>query len=305
MVTKQISQKQEDGSVITLDIGAEAVNIETDSEHQFVTAAEKSAISSGSEAAQSASDKIGATGDTGGSTSAGTVMGKLNKIISDLATHISAWSSTRAGYIDNIKSDVAANKTTAAEIKANTDKIGAAEDTGGSTTAGSIFGKLNKLISDLATHMGRWTNTRAVYIDSINTYTATNNTASPTGTLSQKLSHVISLLGNKGAVKSAQRGLGTMSVTVTRTGTSSSSVTLNDLEIAISTVNPDKCIVILDGVAFINSSGDATPFVVNLTSTLLTVSASRTGNHEGTGIVGAEGVYLSTVQISWQVIEFY
>jgi hypothetical protein len=35
-------------------------------------------------------DNIGATGDTGGSTSAGTIMGKLNAIISKLSSGITA-----------------------------------------------------------------------------------------------------------------------------------------------------------------------------------------------------------------------
>ena len=105
--------------------------------------------------AQEIIDKVGDTGDTGGSSTDGTVFGKLNKIISDLASHISAWTSARAGHIDT--------------IKASTDKIGATGDTGGSSSAGTVFGKLNKIISDLATHMGRWTSTRAGYIDTINT----------------------------------------------------------------------------------------------------------------------------------------
>ena len=48
-------------------------------------------------------DNIGATGDTGGSSTAGTLFGKLNKIISDIATFVGNWTATRAGYIDNIK----------------------------------------------------------------------------------------------------------------------------------------------------------------------------------------------------------
>lgn len=75
-------------------------------------------------------------------------------------------------------------------------KIGSAGDTGGSATAGTAMGKLNKLISDLTTHMGRWTNTRAGYVDDIRSYTVTNNTASKTGVLSAKLAYVISLLEN-------------------------------------------------------------------------------------------------------------
>mgnify|MGYP005762843791 CR=1 FL=1 len=322
MVVKQIKQKQSDGEEIVLDIGAKAENIETDSDHQFVTAAEKEALSTGSEAAQSASekigstgdtgggtsagtvmaklnklisdlathtsrwtntragyidtintnaknsaDRIGSTGDTGGSSSAGTVMGKLNKIISDLASHAASWTSTRAGYIDTIKSDVAANKTNVSAIKTSTDKIGSTGDTGGSVTAGSIFGKLNKLVSDLTTHMSRWTSTRAEYIDAINNSTETNNTASASGTLSQKMSHLIDLVGNKGTVKSVQRGTAPPLLihgTVKRTGYEGSSsnptveyfaidrskdVTIIQNQIEISEVNPSKCVVIIDGVA--------------------------------------------------------
>ena len=89
-------------------------------------------------------------------------------------------------------------------------KIGETGNTGGSATAGSVFAKLNKLITDITTHMGRWTAARAGYIDTINSnaasaktasvnaqnYTATNNTASKTGILSQKGSYIISLLEN-------------------------------------------------------------------------------------------------------------
>ena len=72
-------------------------------------------------AAQGVSDKLGATGDTGGSASAGTVFGKLNKIISDLVTHMGRWTATRAGYIDTIKTDVEAAKADVAAIKATMD----------------------------------------------------------------------------------------------------------------------------------------------------------------------------------------
>ena len=108
-------------------------------------------------------------------------------------------------------------------------KIGETGNTGGSATAGSVFAKLNKLITDITTHMGRWTSARAGYIDTINSnaasaktaaanaqnYTATNNTASKTGILSQKGSYIISLLENaayglnalKTAVSSSNAGI--------------------------------------------------------------------------------------------------
>lgn len=43
MVTRQMKQKLEDGTEITVDIGAKAENVVTDSEHRFVSDAEKAA----------------------------------------------------------------------------------------------------------------------------------------------------------------------------------------------------------------------------------------------------------------------
>ncbi len=45
-------------------------------------------------------------------------------------------------------------------------KIGATNDTGGTASAGSVFAKLNKLLTD-------WTTTRAGYLDTINTNVGT------------------------------------------------------------------------------------------------------------------------------------
>lgn len=47
---------------------------------------------------------IGATGNTGGTTTAGTVMAKLNALLT-------SWTSTRAGYVDNIRSYTVTNNT--------------------------------------------------------------------------------------------------------------------------------------------------------------------------------------------------
>ena len=90
-------------------------------------------------------------------------------------------------------------------------KVGAANDTGGNQSSGTLMGKLNALLSGIATHVANWTAARAANLDaavssrqseanalarydSISTNTGPNNTASATGTLSQKLSHIISLL---------------------------------------------------------------------------------------------------------------
>lgn len=113
---------------------------------------------------------IGKKNDTGGSTSDGTVNGKLNAVISNTSASTSANASgtlsQKLSYIINTL-------------------IGSANATGGSSTAGTAMGKLNALLSS-------WTSTRAGYIDNIRSYTATNNNASSTGILSQKLSYLIS-----------------------------------------------------------------------------------------------------------------
>ena len=70
-------------------------------------------------------------------------------------------------------------------------KIGTATDTGGTASAGSIFAKINKLLTD-------WTSTRAGRIDSIYTNTETSTSSSSTGTLSQKLNYIKGLIGTSG-----------------------------------------------------------------------------------------------------------
>ena len=91
-------------------------------------------------------DNIGATGDTGGSSTAGTLFGKLNKIISDIASFVGNWTATRAGYIDTIKSNTDRLTSARATI---IDNIGATGNTGGSATAGTVMAKLNAIITKL------------------------------------------------------------------------------------------------------------------------------------------------------------
>ena len=79
-------------------------------------------------------------------------------------------------------------KTTADNINAN---IGTASDSGGTASAGSVFAKLNKLIAEFLNHVASWTAARAAKIDTIDSNTAINNTASKTGNLSQKMSDII------------------------------------------------------------------------------------------------------------------
>lgn len=150
---------------------------------------------------------IGATGNTDGSTTAGTIFGKLNKIIADLASHISSWTSTRAGYIDTIKANTDRLTSARATI---IDNIGATSNTGGTTSAGTVMAKLNALITN----------------------TTVNNTASKTGVLSAKLVYVISLLENStyglSAIKTALSSSGGMKLkSVTKTYTNPNAGSLN------------------------------------------------------------------------------
>lgn len=92
-------------------------------------------------------------------------------------------------------------------------KVGSTGNTGGTASAGTLFAKLNAIISSIASHVANWTAARAAKVDNLdatissrqseanalsryntlNTNTEVNNTASATGTLSQKLSHIINL----------------------------------------------------------------------------------------------------------------
>lgn len=89
--------------------------------------------------AQEIIDNIGDTEDTGGSSSTGTVFGKLNKIISDLASHISAWTSARAGYIDEVKANTEDIKTLLSSDDIFGRKFGSAIEIGyGSVNHGEV-----------------------------------------------------------------------------------------------------------------------------------------------------------------------
>lgn len=122
-------------------------------------------------------------------------------------------------------------------------KIGDTTNGGGSASAGTLMGKLNAVITSIASHVANWTAARAANLDAaissrqsetnaasryntLNSNTAVNNTASATGSLSQKLSHIISLLaGNtvkhkstKLAILSAAGGTATTVLNITGAG---------------------------------------------------------------------------------------
>ncbi len=109
-------------------------------------------------------DRMGATTDTGGTATTGTTMAKLNALLSN--------STTSNTNISALQTDV---------TKIINNLLGSTSDTGGSSTAGTALAKLNAIIN---------------FVDALETNTNTNNTASKTGVLSQKLSYIIdSLVG--------------------------------------------------------------------------------------------------------------
>lgn len=185
------------------------------------------------------------------------------------------------------------------------DRIGQPTDTA-SLTGQTLFA-LIKGIADKFSNV--WTDARAALINSIDTktttiqtYTATNNTASATGTLSQKSSAIYNIL-NAGGIAGTVRSVATGTTT-----TSNQTVT-----ITTPIVNPNKVIVIVNGTVSsawsysysISSTGGGngtnngridTPALYNINSTGVTLYTNRnvTINNTPTGIV-----------FSYQIIEFY
>lgn len=75
-----------------------------------------------------------------------------------------------------------------ATLDAVNTKVGATTDTGGTATAGSIFAKLNAIISSIASHVANWTAARAANLDAaISSRESEASAASRYNELSQKL----------------------------------------------------------------------------------------------------------------------
>lgn len=101
-------------------------------------------------------------------------------------------------------------------------RVGTTTDGGGNASSGTIFAKLNAIITSIAAHVANWTAARAANLDAavssrqsesnaasryntLNSNTGVNNTASATGTLSQKLSHIINLFASNTAKHKSTR----------------------------------------------------------------------------------------------------
>ena len=220
---------------------------------------------------------IGQTGNTGGSASAGTIMAKLNKLLTD-------WTSTRAGYIDKLAN------------------FGTTGETGGSTTSGTMMAKLNKLLGDwtttragyintINTNTSRLTTTRAGYIDKLANFGATGDTGGSTtaGTMMAKLNAILQKVITEGVgVKSVQRG------TFQETSTSQDSETA--ITVRLTTINPAKTFIILNGGLSAGYSGSSSAVRGYIGSVGTTNFVYKTGRASLTIINGF---------VSWQAVEFY
>ena len=228
---------------------------------------------------------------------------KIDNLDAKISTCAKAsdWTSTRAGLIDTINTNAAAAKTDAAEAKNNT----ATNNTGSKT--GILSQKLSYIIVNLleSTSYGlnaikTAINTVDGIVDSIKTYTATNNSASKTGVLSQKLSYIIA-----GLLENSTYGLNAIKTAINTISTNTSngsirkiirgtfSFTATSQAISISLTNYNKAVVILNGNTIGTSGNIQDIYVGGLTNTTLTLK-TMTSIGEDRASYG-----------SYQIIEYY
>lgn len=162
--------------------------------------------------------------------------------------------------------------------------FGTANASGGTSSAGSLMAKVNKLLTD-------WTTTRAGYIDTIKNAVTANSTASKTGSLSQKDAYIISLLENSTYGLSALKSSGGAAVKSVQRGIASSSKS-----ITISAINISKSILLTsgDGISVDGDYGITSHSYGYIQSS--TAIIIQCGQMNKTG-----GIF----QVFWQVIEFY
>lgn len=166
-------------------------------------------------------------------------------------------------------------------------KLGETNNNGGSASAGSIFAKLNAIISSIATHVASWTAARAAKMDNLDVKVSTMETetqaaARYSALLNKVTEAVAAATNNRSAVKSIQRGI----LPATEALDDSFTVT-------IAAVDPAKCVVMFDNRVFSHSNPVYGPAFVSLTSTALTVRRPLAGG------------LTSYVQCMWQIIEYY
>lgn len=180
---------------------------------------------------------LGQPGDTGGSTTAGSVTAKLNQLLAEAA---------REGTLDELSSAMSG-------VVAN---LGQTGDTGGSATAGSVMGKINALLNRLTT-------SRASKLDNIGS-TGDVSASTTTGTVMGKLNQILSSMGSMGSpVKRVLRG----SVYFTEDD--------DGKVISIDNVNVNKSVVLLSASGSLSNRDEMWERSVGagyeLTSTTLTI----------------------------------
>lgn len=135
------------------------------------------------ESVQDIITKTGATTDPVGSTSTGSLMAKLNKIISDVGTHMNRWTSARAEKIDNIGASgdgASATGTTLFSVLKQVVSLVGTDNSASNT--GKLSQKLSYIIGNMATSSkalssDTWTSTKAGYLDASISSRAPSSTA--------------------------------------------------------------------------------------------------------------------------------
>lgn len=196
--------------------------------------------------------QIGQTDDTGASTTAGTVNGKLNQVqnlIADLD-----------GDVGDFQS-IAAKEAT---VNALDDKIGETTDTGGSSAAGTVMGKLNKIIID-----GAQQSTLSVVSTRMGATTDTGASVTA-GTVMAKLNYIIDNL-TTGQTRQLKLASGTASLSGTSTDllniTGSGELRAANFYTSTSTSRSLYLTVLIDGVEILsynnNVNNDYAPYYLS------------------------------------------
>ena len=231
---------------------------------------------------------------------------KIDNLDAKISTCAKAsdWTSTRAGLIDTINTNAATAKTDATAAKNNT----ATNNTGSKT--GILSQKLSYIIVNLleSTSYGLNAIKTAVstvdgIVDSIKTYTATNNSASKTGVLSQKLSYIIaSLLENSTyGLNAIKTTLNTVNTNTSRGairqiiyGAFSTNTDNDPITISVSLTNYKKAFVILDGQMYGTNGNLPTPYLSSISNTAIKISVKNSNYSSALTIKG-----------SYQIVEYY
>lgn len=119
--------------------------------------------------------KVGATSDTGGTATGGTLMGKLNALITSLFAHVANWTAARAAKIDTIETY---------STSASSDAAAASEQTAANHTAnasGTLSQKLSYIIDQVANVLAATASTPKAYMSHVTLATGTVTILNLTG----------------------------------------------------------------------------------------------------------------------------